>query len=134
MARGVTTLRWAVVIVDLEPGTVGHEQRGQRRALVVSHEAFHGSGMATVCPISARAPRYPGEVAIPAGHAGQTRDAVVLCHQVRTIDLTRVTTFDIGGRAQFATDPALRAGVRAALARQLGLDVPAGMDGAIAEP
>lgn len=134
MARRVTPLRWAVVIVDLEPGTVGHEQRGQRRALVVSHEPFHGSGMATVCPISAREPRYPGEVAIPAGHAGQTKDAVVLCHQVRTIDLSRVTTFGIGGRAQFVTEPALRGRVRAALARQLGLDVPAGMDGATGEP
>jgi mRNA-degrading endonuclease toxin of MazEF toxin-antitoxin module len=126
----VSSLRWAVVIVDLEPGTVGHEQRGQRRALVVSHEPFHGSGMATVCPISAREPRYPGEVAIPAGHAGQTNAAAILCHQVRTIDLSRVTTFDIGGRAQFVTEPALRGRVRAALARQLGLDVPAGLDGA----
>lgn len=134
MARRVTPLRWAIVIVDLEPGTVGHEQRGQRRALVVSHEPFHGSGMATVCPISAREPRYPGEVAIPAGHAGQTKGAVILCHQVRTIDLSRVTTIDIGGRIQFVTEPALRGRVRAALTRQLGLDVPAAMDGATAEP
>jgi mRNA-degrading endonuclease toxin of MazEF toxin-antitoxin module len=95
----------------------------------VSHEAFHGSGMATVCPISAREPRYPGEVVIPAGHAGQTKDAVVLCHQVRTIDLARVATFDVGGRPQCVTDPALRRQVRAALARQLGLDVPAPVDG-----
>jgi len=54
----------------------------------------------------------------------------ILCHQVRTIDLSRVTTFDIGGRAQLVTEPALRGRVRAALARQLGLDVPAGLDGA----
>jgi mRNA-degrading endonuclease toxin of MazEF toxin-antitoxin module len=134
MARRVSSLRWAVVIVDLEPGAVGHEQRGQRRALVVSHEPFHGSGMATVCPILAREPRYPGEVAIPAGQAGQTKAAVILCHQVRTIDLSRVTTFDIGGRAQFMTEPALRGRVRAALARQLGLHIPAGMDGATIEP
>ena len=125
----MTPLRWAVVIVDLEPGTVGHEQRGQRRALVVSHEAFHGSGMATVCPISAREPRYPGEVAVPAGHAGQTKDGVVLCHQVRTIDLARVSALEIGGRMQFVTDPAVRLRVRTALARQLGLDIPASLDG-----
>lgn len=122
------SLRWAVVIVDLEPGTVGHEQRGQRRALVVSREAFHASGMATVCPISARAPRYPGEVAVP-GEAGQTKDGVILCHQVRNIDLARVTTVEIGGRMQFVTDPATRRQVRAALARQLGLDIPAALDG-----
>lgn len=130
MARRVKALRWAVVLVDFEPGTVGHEQRGQRRALVVSYESFHASGMATVCPISAREAKYPGEVALAVGHAGQTRDAVVLCHQVRTIDLSRVTTFDIGGKTQYVTDPTVRRQVRAALSRQLGLDIPAIADGA----
>ena len=62
-------LRWSVVIVDFDP-VVGHEQAGQRRALVVSYEPFHRSGMAAVCPITTREPKYPGEVAIPAGHAG----------------------------------------------------------------
>src|ERR1035437_2624091 len=82
-------LRWAIVLVDFDP-VQGHEQEGTRRALVVSYEAFHRSGMAAVCPISAREAKYPGEVAIPRRHAGQTKDAVVLCHQVRTIDLSRV--------------------------------------------
>jgi mRNA interferase MazF len=121
--------RWGIVVIDLDP-TIGHEQSGTRRALVVSREPFHRSGMATVCPISARVPKYPAEVAIPAGHAGQTLDAVVLCHQVRTIDLRRVTAFEIGGRSQIVTDPLVRAAVRVALARQLGLDVPAELDGA----
>ena len=127
MAQVTRPLRWAVVIVDLDP-TVGHEQAGQRRALVVSYESFHRSGMATVCPISGRPPRYPGEVAIPRGHAGQTIDAAVLCHQVRTIDLARVTTFEVGGRPQLVTDPEIRAGVRSALARHLGLDIPTDVD------
>lgn len=122
-------LRWSIVVVDLDP-TVGHEQAGQRRALVVSYEAFHASGMAAVCPISARPPRYPGEVAIPAGHAGQTRDAVILCHQLRTIDLSRVTSLEVGGQPQSVTDPALRAQVRSALAHHLGLDIPIDADGA----
>jgi mRNA-degrading endonuclease toxin of MazEF toxin-antitoxin module len=125
----MTALRWAIVLVDLDP-TVGHEQAGHRRALVVSYEAFHASGMATVCPISARAPRYPGEVAIPEGHAGQTKDASILCHQVRTLDLKRVTAFQIVGRQQTVTDPSIRTAVRHALARQLGLDVPSAQDGA----
>jgi mRNA-degrading endonuclease toxin of MazEF toxin-antitoxin module len=121
--------RWGVVLIDLDP-TVGHEQAGVRRALVVSREPFHRSGMATVCPISARAPRYPAEVAIPAGHAGQTLDAVILCHQIRTIDLRRVTAFELGGQPQNVTDPVIRSAVRVALARQLGLDLPADLDGA----
>jgi len=121
--------RWSIVIADLDP-TVGHEQRGRRRVLVVSYEPFHRSGMATVCPISARPPRYPSEVALPKGHAGQTKDAVVLCHQLRTVDLGRVTSFEVGGVPQLVTDPSIRGQVRAAIAHHLGLDVRASLDGA----
>ncbi len=122
-------LRWAIVLVDFDP-SVGHEQAGQRRALVVSYEAFHSSGMAAVCPISARGPKYPGEVPIPIGQAGQTKDAVILCHQLRTIDLARVTAFELAGQAQHVSDPAIRRSVRAALAHHLGLDLPSVADGA----
>ena len=122
-------LRWSVVIVDFD-AVVGHEQAGQRRALVVSYEPFHRSGMAAVCPITSRPPKYPGEVAIPAGHAGQTLDGLVLVHQVRTIDLRRVTAFQIGGQPQSVTDPEIRRSIRRALAHHLGLDLPAAADGA----
>lgn len=123
------TLRWAVVIVDLDPAQ-GHEQAGTRRALIVSYEAFHRSGMAAVCPMSARSAEYPGEVAIPRGHAGQTADAVILCHQVRTIDLSPVTAYRVGGQVQYVTSPDIRRAVHDALSHQLGLDLPAAMDGA----
>jgi len=122
-------VRWGVVLVDFDP-TIGHEQAGVRRALVVSRDPFHRSGMATVCPLSARAPRYPAEVAIPAGHAGQTLDASILCHQLRAIDLRRVSALEIGGQQQVVTDTGVRSAVRRALARQLGLDLTAGLDGA----
>ena len=121
--------RWGIVLIDLDP-TVGHEQAGVRRALVVSRDPFHASGMATVCPISTRTPRYPAEVAIPAGHAGQTLDAAILCHQIGTIDRRRVTAFELAGADQVVTDPGIRAAVRAALARHLGVDLPATLDGA----
>jgi mRNA interferase MazF len=122
-------LRWSIVVVDLDP-TVGHEQRGRRRALVVSYEPFHRSGLAAVCPVTTRAPRYPGEVLIPAGHAGQTRDGLILVHQVRTIDLRRVRAFQVRGAAQHVTDRSVRRAVRSALAHHFGLDVPAAADGA----
>ena len=122
-------LRWSVVIVDFDP-VVGHEQDGQRRALVVSYEPFHRSGMAAVCPITSRPPKYPCEVAIPAGHAGQTLDGLVLVHQVRTIDLRRITAFAVGGQPQSLTDPEVRRSIRRALAHHLGLDIPAAADGA----
>lgn len=86
--------------------------------------------MVTVCPISARPPRYPAEVALPRGHAGQTEDAVILCHQVRTVDLSRVVAFEVGGIAQHLTDALIRGQVRVALAHQLGLDIRTPLDGA----
>jgi len=121
------SLRWSIVVVDLDP-VEGREQAGRRRALVVSYEPFHRSGLATVCPITAaRAdPRYPGDVPIPAGEAGQTRDAVILTSQVRTISLRRVGSAPLG----LVQNPAIRRSVRAALAHHLGLDIPAVADGA----
>jgi mRNA-degrading endonuclease toxin of MazEF toxin-antitoxin module len=120
-------LRWSVVIVDLEP-VEGHEQGGERRALIVSYEPFHRSGLATVCPITAARtePRYPGDIPIPAGEAGQTRPGLILVSQVRTISLRRVRSSGVG----VVTDPAIRRAVRAALAHHLGLDIPAIGDGA----
>ena len=78
---------------------------------------------------SARDARYPGEVALPLGHAGQTKDAVILCHQVRTIDLSRATAYEIGGQVQYVSSPDIRRGVRAALLHQFGLDLPPAVDG-----
>ena len=126
-ARLTGRLRWATVIVDLEP-TRGHKQAGIRRALVVSYEPFHKSGLLTVCPITAARtdPRYPGDVAVPAGEAGQTRDGVIVCSQLRTISSQRVRTPALG----FLTDPTLRRQVRRALAHHLGIDIPAIADGA----
>lgn len=127
MAGLTAPLRWAVVIVDLDPAQ-GHEQAGERRALVVSYEPFHRSGLATVCPItSARTePRYPGDVPIPSGEAGQTRDAVIVVSQVRTVSLRRVRAAPLGT----VSDRSIRGRIRQALAHHLGLDIPAIGDGA----
>jgi mRNA interferase MazF len=115
------------VIIDLDP-VEGHEQAGERRALVVSYEPFHRSGLATVCPITAARSeaRYPGDVPIRAGEAGQTRDAVIIASQGRTISLRRVRSAPLGT----VIDPTVRRKVRRALAHHLGLDIAAIADGA----
>lgn len=127
MAALTGPLRWSVVIVDLDPAQ-GHEQAGERHAVVVSYEPFHRSGLAAVCPITAARtePRYPGDVPIRAGEAGQTRDGVILSSRVRTISLRRVRSAPMG----VVQDPAVRRAVRAAVAHHLGLDIPAIADGA----
>lgn len=127
-------LRWAVLVLDLDPIT-GHEQGGSRRCLVVSYEPFHNSGLMTVCPITAaRADaRYPNEVAIPRGEAGQTEPGVVLCHQVRTVSVRRVSALTAGNAlVGYVTSPEIRSAVRQALARHLGLDMMSLADGAAA--
>jgi mRNA-degrading endonuclease toxin of MazEF toxin-antitoxin module len=120
-------------MVGLDP-VEGHEQAGERRALVVSYEAFHRSGLLTVCPISAarERPRYPGEVAIPAGEGGQTKDGLILCAQVRTISVRRIRASGIlpDGGIAYLVDPRIRSAVRAALRHHLGLDIPGMADGA----
>jgi mRNA interferase MazF len=118
-------LRWRIVVIGLDP-VVGHEQAGERRAVIVSYEPFHRSGLATICPISAArtSPRYPGDVAIPAGEAGQTRDATIVTSQLRTISLRRIRSAPLG----VITAPSVRRAVRSALAHHLGLDIPAVAD------
>lgn len=122
-------LRWAVLTFRFDP-TQGHEQGGIRRAVVVSYEPSHRSGMATVCPISAARSeaRYPGEVPIQLGEAGQTRPGVVLCQQVRTVALSRAV--GTGGPVDRVTDPRIRRAIRQALLHHLGLDLPPMADGA----
>jgi len=118
-------LRWGIVVVALDP-VEGHEQAGTRRALVVSYEPFHRSGLMTVCPLTAaRAEaRYPGDVPLPVGMAGQTKPAVILCSQVHTISTRRMRGAPVG----FLTDAGLRRRVRQALAHHLGLDIAAVAD------
>lgn len=125
MARLRPPLRWWVVVVDLDP-VQGHEQAGKRRALVVSYEPFHRSGLATVCPITAARSqaRYPGDVPIPSGEAGQTSDGVIVTSQLRTISLNRVRSAPLG----LLADRSRRRAVRRALAHHLGLDIPAVAD------
>jgi mRNA-degrading endonuclease toxin of MazEF toxin-antitoxin module len=128
-----TPLRWAVVMATLDP-IEGQEQAGRRPVLIVSYEPFHASRLITVCPISARAPRYHNEVPIPAGHAGQDKDGVILTYHIRTIFMGRVFAWERvpGQGVQYVTDPSIRAGVRAAISVHVGLDIPPDEDGAIA--
>ncbi len=131
MAAPARRLRWAVLLLNFDPAQ-GHEQGGERRALVVSYEPLHSAGMIAVCPITAARtePARPAEVRIPVGEAGQTKPGLVLCHQVRTVSLLRAKA---EGPVRYLADPDIRTRVREALAMHLGLDIPGRNDGASAD-
>jgi mRNA interferase MazF len=78
--------RGEVIWIDFDPA-LGHEQKGKRPALVISHSAYNQkSGMCLICPITRSAKAWPYLVPTGAGDS-------VAADQVRAIDHTaRVTS------------------------------------------
>lgn len=75
--------RGDVVWLDFTP-QAGHEQRGQRPALVLSPAAYNGKvGLAICCPITSQIKGYPFEARIP---DGLPVEGVVLSDQVKNLD------------------------------------------------
>ena len=77
--------------VALDP-TVGSEIRKSRPCVVVQRDAANATSPATiVCPITDARGRKVGliSVLLQSGEGGLTKDSVVLCNQVRTVDRLR---------------------------------------------
>ena len=68
-----------------------------RPVIVVSHDAFNqapGWRSVIVVPVStspAQARRGPTAVPIPRGAGGLQKDSIALCHQVTTLDRSKLT-------------------------------------------
>lgn len=80
--------RGDIVRVNLDP-TVGREQQGAGRpALVLTPAAFNASGLAVIVPITQGGDfaRHAG-FAVTLNGAGTQTQGVMLCNQVRTVDL-----------------------------------------------
>jgi mRNA interferase ChpB len=93
--------RGDVIRLDFDPAS-GHEQQGTR--LVLSPIAFNRLGMALACPIT-RGGAYARGKAWTVAMAGTTTDGVVLCNQVRTVDLaTRHARFIETAPAEVVAD------------------------------
>jgi mRNA-degrading endonuclease toxin of MazEF toxin-antitoxin module len=73
------------LVADLDP-IAGHEQSGRRPIIVVSPAAFNALGLALVAPITSG-----GAFARHRGFAVELKGAktsgVILCNQMRTLDL-----------------------------------------------
>ncbi len=80
---------------DLAPRS-GSEQSGRRPVIVLSHNAFNettGWRSIIVIPLStspAQARRGPSLVALPAGTAGLQQESCAICHQVTTLDRSKL--------------------------------------------
>jgi len=75
----------------------GSEQRGKRPVIIISHDAFNKTPnwrSIIVIPIStstSQARRSPTAISLPAGNGGLRKDSVALCHQITTLDRTKLT-------------------------------------------
>ena len=88
--------RGEVYWADLAPRS-GSEQRGRRPVVVISHDAFNqtqGWRSIMVVPLStsaSQAGRGPSAVFLPQGAAGLNKDSIALCHQVTTLDRSKLS-------------------------------------------
>lgn len=78
-------------MVDFDP-TVGHEQGGQRPALVVSADDLNRSpnGLLIVAPITGTDRNIPAHVRVSETEGGLTKSSVIMADQIRTISRQRV--------------------------------------------
>ena len=93
--------------VDLNP-TKGREQAGARYVLIVSPEEFNALGTPLVCPITqgGQFSRHAG-FAVSLSGAGTQTQGVVLCNQLRVLDLQSRGARFIERVPDFITDEVL---------------------------
>jgi len=74
--------RGDIVWLDFNP-QLGHEQRGRRPAVVLSHKNYNEKiGLALFCPVTSKVKDYPFEVRV----IGKKIDGCILSDQVKSLD------------------------------------------------
>jgi mRNA interferase MazF len=87
--------RGTVLEVNLDP-SVGREYMKSRPCLVVQSDLINRHSQLTiVAPITGAENNRTGPtiVPIPQGEGGLTKDSVVICHQIRVVDESRLGRF-----------------------------------------
>ena len=88
--------RWSIHLANLDP-VIGSEQGKTRPVLIISDERINQKlSTINVLPITSRKSGrviYPNEVLLPAGTSGLTKESLVLCQQIRTLDKKRLIKF-----------------------------------------
>jgi mRNA interferase MazF len=80
--------RGEVWLVDLGVPKDDHEQAGRRPAVIFQTDDLSLLSTVVVIPLTTQSRRagFANTVWIPAMEAGQERDSVALCHQIRALD------------------------------------------------
>jgi mRNA interferase MazF len=114
--KGGTPSRGDVFMVNLDP-TIGHEQAGQRPALIVSDDLLNHSptGLIIIAPITGTDRGIPAHVRVAAHEGGLTKASVIMADQIRTVSRQRL------GRRLGAISPATMTEVDVRLRLVLGL-------------
>jgi mRNA interferase MazF len=111
--------RWSIYLANLDPVT-GSEQGKTRPVLIISDEPINQIlPVVNILPITSRKPKrtiYPNEVLIPQISYGLIQESIVMCHQIRTIDKSRLSKY-IG----FIDDIEIQDEIVSALKFQLGI-------------
>jgi len=87
-----------VYLADLTPRS-GSEQTGRRPVVVISNNGFNQTlnwKSLIVIPVSSsgsQAQRGLTAVLLPKGSGGLTKDSVALCHQITTVDRSKLLQF-----------------------------------------
>jgi mRNA interferase MazF len=94
--------------------TRGHEQGGQRPALVLSDDAFNSglSGLVMVIPLTSRIHKsksIPAHVRVDPPEGGLKTPSAILCDQLRTISKDRLGTTSWGAVSSTTLDEVERA-------------------------
>ena len=96
--KGSGLKRGEVYWADLAPRS-GSEQSGRRPVIVVSHNGFNQAAnwrSIIVVPITTSQSQLrqgPTAIRLPAGSASLAADSIALCHQVTTLDRSKLTEF-----------------------------------------
>ena len=85
----MTIERGNIYRVNLEP-TIGSEQQGIARPCVILSLSAYNRQLRTVCVVPlTSSPRALAPLIVPVPSAGKA-NSMALCHQIRTIDKTRI--------------------------------------------
>jgi mRNA interferase MazF len=81
-----------VWLVGLSP-IVGHEQAGQRPAIVVSNDAFNAgpTDLVVIVPLTTTRRRTPLHVEVAPPEGGLTAVSFIMCEQVRSVSIQRLS-------------------------------------------